>query len=69
MEFLKCRQILNGALSASRRATEGLKKEKSSECNPQKDEQVKSSPAVKVWSHEGSNLYQKMAKNGTPKRL
>ena len=63
MEFLKCRQSLNGALSASTLEGPGrvLKKEKSSECDPQKDEQVKSSPAVKVWSHEGSNLHHKMA--------
>ena len=38
-----------------------LKKGKSSEFNPQKDEQVKSSPSLKVWSHERSNLYPKMA--------
>ena len=38
-----------------------LKKGKSSEFNPQKDEQVKSSPSLKVWSHKCSNLYPKMA--------
>ena len=54
-------QSLNGANSASRRAREGLKKGKSSEFNPQEYEQVNSSPSLKVWSHEGSNLYPKMA--------
>ena len=37
------------------------KKGKSSEFNPRDNEQVKSSPAVKVWSHGGSNLNPKTA--------
>ena len=57
-------QSLNGANSASRGAREGLKKGNSSEFNPQDYEQVKSSPSLKVWSHEGSNLYPKMAQKG-----
>ena len=38
-----------------------LKKGKLSKFNPLNDEQVKSSPALNVWSHEGSNLYPKKA--------
>ena len=57
-------QSLNGANSASRGAREGLKKGNSSEFNPQDYEQVKSSPSLKVWSHEVSNLYPKMAQKG-----
>ena len=49
----------------SRGPREEVKKGKSSKFNPQNDEQVKSSPALKVWSHEGSNLYPKMIKNGS----
>ena len=45
-------QSLNAANSASRRAREVPKKGKSLEFNPKKYEQVKSSPSVKVWSHE-----------------
>ena len=45
-------QSLNGANSASRRAREVPKKGKSLEFNPKNYEQVKSSPSVKVWSHE-----------------
>ena len=56
-------QSLNGANSASRGAREGLKKGNSSEFNPQDYEQVKSSPSLEVWSHEGSNLYPKMAQS------
>ena len=37
-----------------------LKKVKSSEFHPQN----KSGPALKVWSHKGSNLYPKMAQKG-----
>ena len=58
-------QSLNGANSASRRASEVPKKGKSSEFNPKDYEQVKSSPSRKVLSHDGSNLYPKMAKNGS----
>ena len=54
-------QSLNGDNSASRRATEVPKKGKSLEFNPQDYEQVKSSPSLTVWSHEGSNLYPKIA--------
>ena len=54
-------QSLNGANSASRRAREVPKKGKSSEFNPRNYEQVKSSPSLTVWSHEGSNLYPKIA--------
>ena len=36
---------------------------KSSKFNPHNDEQVKSSPALKVWMHEGSYLYPKIIKN------
>ena len=36
------------------------KKGKISKFNPLDNEQVKSSPALKVWSHEGSKLYPKM---------
>ena len=35
-------------------------KGKSSEFNPKDYEQVKSSPSLKVWSHDGSNLHPKM---------
>ena len=45
-------QSLNGHNSASRRAREVPKKGKSSEFNPQNYEHVKSSPSLKVWSHE-----------------
>ena len=48
--------------SASRRAREGLKKGKSSEFNPQNNEQVKSSPALKVWSHESVKVTVKFEK-------
>ena len=48
--------ILPNLLTGLTRLPEGLervlKKRKSSEFNPQKDEQVKSSPSLKVWSHE-----------------
>ena len=54
-------QSLNGANSASRRAREVPKKGKSSEFNQKNYEQVKSSPSLTVWSHEGSNLYPKIA--------
>ena len=47
--------------SASRRARGGLKKENSSEFNPEECKQVKSSPPLKVWLHKGSNLNPKMA--------
>ena len=57
------KQTLNWDNSASRRAREGSKKGKSSEFNPRNNEQVKSSPTIKVWSHGGSNLYPKMVKN------
>ena len=46
-------QSLNGANSASRRAREVPKNGKSSEFNPRNYEQVKSSPSLTVWSHEG----------------
>ena len=46
-------QSLNGAKSASRSAIEEVKKGKSSKFNPRDDEQVKSSPNLKVWSQEG----------------
>ena len=39
-------------ISASRWATEVQKKGKSSEFNPKNYEHVKSSPSLKVWSHE-----------------
>ena len=39
-----------------------LKQGKSSEFNPPDDEQVKSSPNLKVWSHEDSILYPNLAK-------
>ena len=42
-------QSFFGAILASRRVTEGFKK---------------SSPTLKVLSHEGSNLYQNITKNG-----
>ena len=45
-------QSLNGHNSASRRAREVPKKGNSSEFNPQNYEQVKSSPSLKVLSHE-----------------
>ena len=48
---------LNGANSGSRGPREEVKKGKSSEFNPENDGQVKSSPALKVFSYEGSNLY------------
>ena len=54
-------QSLNGPNSASRGAREDPKKGKSSEFNPRDDEQVKSSPSLKAWPHEGSNLYPKIA--------
>ena len=44
---------------ASRGAIEG--KEKSFKFNPRDDEQVESSPALRVWSHEGSVLDPKIA--------
>ena len=50
-------QSLNGANSGSRGPREEVKKGKSSKVNPPNYEQAKSSPAHKVWSHEGSNLY------------
>ena len=40
------------------------KKGKSSKFNPRNYEQVKSSPSLKVWSHEGSILTPKMAHYG-----
>jgi len=48
-------QSLNGANSASRRAREVPKKKE--------NHQIKSSPSLTVWSHEGSNLYPKLPKN------
>ena len=54
----------NGANSASGRAGEEVKKGKSSEFHPRNNEQVKSSPTLKVWSHGGSYLYPNMAKTG-----
>ena len=45
-------QSLNGHNSASRGARGFQKKGKSSEFNPQNYEHVKSSPSLKVWSHE-----------------
>ena len=71
-------QSLNRANLGSKGPMEEVKKGKSSKSNPQNYEQVKSSPALKVWSHEGSNLYPKFAKkwlnrakigllHGTPK--
>ena len=45
-------QSLKGANSASRRAREVSKRGKSSEFNPENYEHVKSSPSLKVWSHE-----------------
>ena len=73
-------QSLNGTYSGSRGPREEVKKGKSSKFNPSNNEQVKSSPALKVWSHEGSNRYPKMAKkwlnrakteglHGTPKNF
>ena len=53
-------QSLNGPNSASRRAREDPKKGKSSEFNPRNDGQVNSSPSLKAWSYEGSNLYPKI---------
>ena len=47
--------------SASRWAREVPKKGKSSEFNSRNYEQVKSSPSLKVWSHEGSILTPKIA--------
>ena len=52
-------QSLNRANSASRKTTKGFKKGKSSEFNPKDYEQVKSSPSLKVWSHEGSTFLKK----------
>ena len=48
---------LYGANSGSGSAIKEVKKGKSSEFNPKNDGQVKSSPALKVFSYEGSNLY------------
>ena len=39
-------------LTASRIPIEEVKKGKLSKFNPRDDEQVKSSPALKVWTHE-----------------
>ena len=50
-------QSLNAANLGSRGHREEVKKGKSSKFNPPNDEQVKSSPALKVWSHEGSNIH------------
>ena len=44
-------QSLNRANSCSRGLGEKVKKGKPSKCNPWNDEQVKSSPAPKIWSH------------------
>merc|ERR1711989_141736 len=55
-----CSQSLNGDNSASKRATKVPKKRKSSEFNPQNYENVKSSPALTVWSHESVKDCQKM---------
>ena len=64
MSQISC-QSLNGANSGSRGPREEVKKGKSSKSNHPNDEQVKSSATLKVWSHEGSNLHPKMAKNGS----
>ena len=56
MSPISC-QSLNGATLGSRGPIDsirGNKEGKSSEFNPQNDEQVKSSPATMLWSHEGS---------------
>ena len=52
-------QSLNGPNSGSRGPREEVKKRKSSKFNSQNYEQVKSRPALKVWSQEGSNLHPK----------
>ena len=44
--------------------SQSFKNGKSSEFNPQKDEQVKSSSSVKVYWQEGSNIYPRMAQLG-----
>ena len=65
-------QSLNGTNSASRRAREVLKKGKSSEFNPQNYEQVKSSPSLKVWSHESVKdtvKFDKRVKLRVPKKM
>ena len=49
--------------SGSRRATEDPKKRKSLEFDAEDDEDIKSGPAVNVWSHEGFILTSKIAKN------
>ena len=58
-------QSLNGATSCSRGSREEVKKGKSSKFNPKNYEHVKKSPPLKAWSHEGSNSYPKMVKNGS----
>ena len=58
-------QSLNGATSCSRGSREEVKKGKSSKFNPKNYEHVKKSPSLKAWSHEGSNSYPKMVKNGS----
>ena len=62
MSPISC-QSLNGPNSGSRGPREEVKKGKSSEFNPRNGEQVKSSPASNVWSHEGSNLDPKNHQN------
>ena len=54
---------LNGANSASRRATEVQKKGKSLEFNPRYYEKVKSSPSLKVWSHKSVKDTVKLLQN------
>ena len=53
---------LNGATSASRSSIEEVKKGKSSKFNPRDDEQVKSSPSLKVWSDDGVKITAKFEK-------
>ena len=65
-------QSLNGHNSASRRAREVPKKGKSSEFNPQNYEHVKSSPSLKVWSHESVKdtvKFDKRVKLRVPKKM
>ena len=59
---ISCKSLSRANLG-SRGPREEVKKGKYSEFNPGNDEQVKSSLAPKVWSHEGSNLHPKNGQN------
>ena len=62
--FLKCHQFpINLKIGLSRLPevrSKVQKKGKSSKFNPRNDGQVNSSPSLKAWLYEGSNLYPKI---------